>query len=637
MAAVKNLTISATLSIFNRREYRFSCRGGEYNHSESKRYMFSSLSLKSFLWAFLAFSVIITPAGAYAAAPQPVVRQIHVLSGYPAGGEMPLLAVVTAPQGFLLSGEVRLRTSGGEGLEPINYTAKPRAESKGSGPTATLTPKLRVSSEAKPGKRTIKGLVAYTMTGKDGVSQKGEIPFTAEVEVFPVGAIPKRLAPPAMMQAMGVMMRMPVRPAAAPAAKADQTEDPFADRSLALVLLLVFLGGLALNLTPCVYPMIPITVSYFGGRAGGSKGSLVAGAAAYLLGMCISYSILGSLAALGGGFLGEVLAHPAVLGAIALILVIMAASMFGLWEIKMPTALNRISSANRSGLLGTLLMGLTVGIIVAPCVGPFVVALLAHVGEVGVVWYGLVVFLALSLGLGLPLAVLAVFSGAITRLPGAGDWMLWVRKFFGVVLLLMALYILEPVMGPRVFFWAFGLLALTGGIYLGVMEKSGSGSFNIVKRVMSVVLLAAVGAFLWTSVLPRTGWSFYKGGPSVGSIAWEKYTPAVMDKALKAGKPVLVYFTADWCGPCKKLKATTLKDPRVVELAKAFTPIMVNLTASPTAADKALMRRYGVRGVPTNVIISAKGKWLMPLTMIGYRDAEQFSARLKAALAMKDK
>ncbi len=572
------------------------------------------------------------PALAEGPSPAPVAKDVKIVKSYPAGRALPILIAVTAPQGYQLKGPLRLETTAGGGLAAIDHTIKPADSAKGFGKMVALHPLLKVGAEAKAGRRVIRGRLHYVLADAQGKEYAGSIAWQGEVTVGAVGSRPQFLVPPNMLAAMGVEIAQPPVPKST--ASRSGGGDPFAGRSLGWILLLVFVGGLGLNLTPCVYPMIPITVSFFGGRAEGSRGALAANAVVYLLGMCLTYSILGSVVALGGGMLGQALSHPVVLLAIAGVMVAMAASMFGLWEMRLPAALNRVGSANRSGLLGTLVMGLTVGIIVAPCVGPFVVGLMAHVGKVGQWWYGLLVFLALSLGLGLPLAVLAVFSGSISRLPGAGGWMIWVRKFFGVILVLMAIYIIEPLLGLKVFFWTLAALALAGGVYLALTENSGTRGFLVVKRIVSLMLVTVVGVFLWVGVAPRLGWTLDKGGSAGGKIAWQQYTPDVMDRALKAGKPVLVFFTADWCAPCKRLKAITLKDPKVIKtISSGFTPIWVDFTSNPSPAARALSRRFGVRGVPTNVILDAKGNWLSQLTMIGFRDPEYFRSRLEAALA----
>ena len=213
----------------------------------------------------------------------------------------------------------------------------------------------------------------------------------------------------------------------------------------------IFLGGLALNLTPCVYPLIPITISYFGGQSDGKKRGLVLRAVIYVLGMSITYSVLGVLAALTGNLLGSALQNPLVLIFVAMVLIGLSLSMFGLYEIRVPQSLALLGGKNRSGYIGTLFMGLTVGLIAAPCIGPFVLGLLTYVSELGDPVMGFWMFFILAIGLGTPFLFLGIFSGAATRLPRSGAWMVWVRNAFGFILIGMAIYFLEPLLPGKIF------------------------------------------------------------------------------------------------------------------------------------------------------------------------------------------
>ncbi|MCB2225555.1 MAG: thioredoxin family protein [Desulfarculaceae bacterium] len=406
--------------------------------------------------------------------------------------------------------------------------------------------------------------------------------------------------------------------AAVPAGAAD----PFSGQSLWWTLALVFIGGLGLNLTPCVYPLIPITVGYFGGRSSGKK-AVVADALAYWLGMTVMYAALGSLVALGGSFLGQALSHPAVIIFLAAVLLAMAASMFGLWEFRLPASLNKVAAANRSGVLGAFLMGLTLGLLAAPCVGPFVVGLMAHVAKAGSVGYGLLVFFILAAGLGLPLAVLAGFSGSISRLPGAGDWMLWVRKFFGLILVVMAVNVAAPLLGDAAARWLTILAGVVGGIYLGFVEKSGKGTFVSFKKVAGLIILVAAASFWWF-LSPS-------GGPD--KTEWVHYTPQVLSEAQAQKKPVAVFFTADWCNPCRKLKAETLPDPEVQTLLANFLPVKVDVTSDPGPEAQNYMRQMRVRGVPTMLFLDAQGNEIGESRLVGFQPPSRFIPLLKMATA----
>ncbi|BEQ13491.1 protein-disulfide reductase DsbD family protein [Desulfoferula mesophila] len=414
-----------------------------------------------------------------------------------------------------------------------------------------------------------------------------------------------------------------VCPTAALAAGTAAAADPFAGQSFWWVLVLVFAGGLGLNLTPCVYPLIPITISYFGGRSS-SRGGLIADALAYWLGMAIMYAALGSLVALGGAFLGQALSHPAVILFLAAVLLFMAASMFGLWELRLPASLNRLASSNRTGVLGALIMGLTLGLLAAPCVGPFVVGLMAHVAKEASVGYGLLVFFVLAAGLGLPLAVLAAFSGSIQSLPGAGEWMIWVRKFFGLVLIIMAVNIAEPLLGAGLARWLMILVGLVGGIYLGFMEKSGKGAFVKFKHVAGIVILATAAAFWWF-------WA--PGGGGQDKTAWVHFSPQVLEEAKASNKPVVVFFTADWCNPCKQLKSETLPRPEVQELLKHFVPVKADVTKAPGPEAQSFMRQYRVRGVPTMIFMDGRGQEITESRVVGFLPPNRFLPLIKMAVA----
>ncbi|HET6463330.1 MAG TPA: cytochrome c biogenesis protein CcdA, partial [Candidatus Krumholzibacteria bacterium] len=239
-----------------------------------------------------------------------------------------------------------------------------------------------------------------------------------------------------------------------------------AKRGLWFGFVLVFLGGLALYLTPCVYPMIPITVGYFGGQTRGRSRETVSLALLYLLGMATMYSALGLIAAFTGSLFGAALQNKFVLMAIALVMIGLAMSMFGYYEIRIPERLAGVAGTGRQGRTGAFLMGLTVGIVAAPCIGPFVLGLLTFVGEQHSLVLGFSLFFVLALGLGLPFVVLAVASGNIGRLPKSGEWMEWVRRLFGVVLLAMAAYFLRTVIGDHVYYALLGTLLVVGGVML---------------------------------------------------------------------------------------------------------------------------------------------------------------------------
>jgi len=268
------------------------------------------------------------------------------------------------------------------------------------------------------------------------------------------------------------------------------------EHGIGALLIFIFLGGLALNLTPCVYPLIPITVSYFGAQANNSKSQSIFMGVFYALGMSITYSALGVFAALTGSLLGTALQNPIVIIAIALILLALGTSMFGLFEIRVPQSLAMMGNKSRSGYFGSLLMGLTVGFIAAPCIGPFVLSLLVYVGKLGSALTGFLLFFVLSLGLGLPYIFLAASSSSISKLPRSGEWMEGVKIIFGLILFGMALNTLEPLIPKTLFHYLFPIYIVLSGLYLLLIDKKGKTS-KIYSKIKNIIAVIAIVMGAW--------------------------------------------------------------------------------------------------------------------------------------------
>jgi thiol:disulfide interchange protein DsbD len=419
----------------------------------------------------------------------------------------------------------------------------------------------------------------------------------------------------------------------APAGLASSTMAPARqpdDRSLQgwamlWTLLGVFAGGLALNLTPCVYPMIPITVSFFGGRASEQRPTharLVLHGICYLMGLALTNSILGVVAALTSSLMGALLQSPFVLAAIAAILVFFATSLFGLWELRLPSALTQMAGRSYTGYFGSLFMGLTLGVVAAPCIGPFVLGLLTWVAGIGSAWLGFLVFFVLSLGLGLPLFVLALFSGQLQRLPRAGGWMEWVRKLMGWVLVGMAAYFIRPVLPPGFKVFLPAVIALAAGIHLGWLDRNRAAfrAFEWLKTLVAVACL--VLAAYWV-----TSWALK--GPGVD---WQSYSDQLIEASASQGKPVIIDFYAAWCTPCRELDEVTFHHPGVVQLSKnRFTMIKVDVTQGGDPLHERLLAQYGVKGVPTVVFLDSSGKERKDLRLVDFLPPEPFLGRMAQA------
>jgi len=310
------------------------------------------------------------------------------------------------------------------------------------------------------------------------------------------------------------------------ASEGAKTPGPLQGWAMLWTLLGIFAGGMALNLTPCVYPLIPITVSYFGGQAAkgaAGQGRLVVHGLCYILGLALTNSLLGVVASLTGGLMGAMLQNPLVLVVIAGVLVFFATSLFGLWEMRLPSGLTQAAAKSYTGYFGTLFMGATLGVVAAPCIGPFVLGLLTWVAGMGSPWIGFIVFFTLSLGLGLPLFFLAMFSGQLKKLPRSGGWMIWVRKLMGWVLVGMAAHFIRPILPGQGGTILLALVALAAGLHLAWVDKSQANfrAFPVLKSGSGIACLV-LATFLLSSIAMV--------GPGV---TWKPYSKDIIAEAQK--------------------------------------------------------------------------------------------------------
>ncbi|HEU4387347.1 MAG TPA: cytochrome c biogenesis protein CcdA [Blastocatellia bacterium] len=414
--------------------------------------------------------------------------------------------------------------------------------------------------------------------------------------------------------------------------RADSIAERIQAKGLLLTLLFVFAMGLALNATPCVYPIIPITIGFFTMQGQSAEGAskvrkMLGMASAYTLGIAITYSLLGVVAAMTGGLFGAALQKPFVLIGLAGVMVALSLSMFGVYEFRLPQFLNRFASNTTqsvSGVIGALVMGLTMGIVAAPCIGPFVVALLVHVGAKGDPLYGFVMFFVLALGLGAPFLVLGTFSSALSRLPRSGEWMVTVRKVMGLVLLAMALYFLMPLMG-RATTAAFMVFFAVSAIYLVLWESRHVMLKGFVWVLRAIGGGAAVVA-VWLAV------SAVSGGATGEPLNWETYSEARLAAARNEGKLVMIDASADWCLSCKELDKLTFSDSSVRKAASSFVTLKLDLTSAEKGTEPgAAKEKFAVLGLPTIMFLDARGRELGGLRLEGFEKPEQFVERLHKA------
>ena len=364
--------------------------------------------------------------------------------------------------------------------------------------------------------------------------------------------------------------------------------------------------GVLVDLTPCVYPLIPITVAVFGAK-GVSRGRALFLASAYVLGMAVLYTSLGVAVALSGAAFGAWLGNPWVVYPIVGMLLALAASMFGAFDIQLPTSMqNKLNAVGGTGPMGAFLMGLVSGLISAPCTGPVLLSLLAFIASSsadggGVVYGGSLLF-AYALGMGT--LFFAVALGASLFRPGA--WMEHVKSFFGVAMLVMAAWFLRPVhkqlgdfiIDPGWGMWA-GIGLVVVGLVLGAVHlsfKSGSGEAS--RKALAVALAATGGVVALNNLLyvPPMDWD---------EVATVDQMTASITKAEEAGKPIVIDFAAEWCTPCKEMETQTFHHETVEpRLAKDFYLIKIDVT-DPTDDQEKMKAAFHSGTLPSVLVYGA--------------------------------
>lgn len=417
-------------------------------------------------------------------------------------------------------------------------------------------------------------------------------------------------------------------------------------------ILLSFFGfGLLLSFTPCVFPMIPILSGIIvnHGHAVTHARAFVL-SSAYVLGMALTYAAVGIAAGFSGTLLSAAFQNTWVLSSFALVFVVLSLSMFGFYELQLPTALqSRLSeTANRQGgsLSAIAVMGALSALIVGPCVAAPLAGALIYIAQTGDAALGGAALFAMALGMGVPLLVVGVFSRSL--LPKAGPWMDAVKKFFGVVMLATALWMVSPVIPAWAQMAGWSLLMIVPAIYMHALDPlpPHASGWNRLWKGVGVVLLLG-GAAMLAGLLggardPLQPLGFLRassGGAAAEAAAHPRFervaSVAELDERLRtATRPVMLDFYADWCVSCKEMEKFTFADPTVAAAMAKFTLLQADVTAN-NDADKALLKRFGLFGPPGIIFFDAKGRELANLRVVGYMAPAQFLPILDSALAKR--
>ncbi len=391
-----------------------------------------------------------------------------------------------------------------------------------------------------------------------------------------------------------------------------------------LALGLAFVTGLVLSFSPCTYPMIPITVSIFAGQQR-SVGKGFALSLVYVTAMAVVYGIMGLIVSMVGGVFGAWLASTPVVIGIVIIFIAFSLSMFGLYELQVPMSIRQKfgSKAGGGGVFSVMLLGVVAALVVSPCVGPFVAGILIYIATAGSPVIGFLVLFVFAMGLGALYIIIGTFSSAINKLPNSGEWMEQVKKFFGFVLLLMALYFLRTIISPSLTATLASLLLLAFGVFGGGFDRltPESGFFPRLKKFLGIIAIL-VGAYLLVGTIltqgmilpPASHWLPVSGsGTSAEAhrelIDWETDLQKGLARAERENKPVLIDTWATWCANCRVLDEETFGNPEVADEAKKFVPIKVQLENADTEITKDFMARFGMThySLPTTLLLDPDG------------------------------
>ena len=475
-----------------------------------------------------------------------------------------------------------------------------------------------------------------------------------EVEVTYQGCADAGLCYPPVTKTMAIELPPPGTPSTSDVApmvsEQDRLSSLISGGNLLAILASFFGFGLLLAFTPCVLPMIPILSGIIAGQGAAatpSRSFLLS--VTYVLGMALTYTIAGAAFAAAGQQAQAFFQQPWIIIAFAALFVVLALAMFGLFDLKIPSALEtrlaNVSGRQKAGsFVGTTVMGALSALVVTACVAPPMVAALAVIGQTGDVLRGALALFVMAIGMGTPLLFVGIAGGRF--LPHAGPWMTTIKALFGVLFLGVAVWMLERILPGALTLALWALLVIVGGYYFGGFGRTSAGAaaprllargLGLAAIVWGTIMMIGAAAGGHDPLQPLRGATLPGFGGQAGATASEALpfrriaSVGDLDRELAAaqaaGQPVMLDFYADWCVSCKEMEKYTFSVPEVQQDLAGFVLLKADVTAN-SEADQALFRRFGVYGPPTTAFFGTQGRECRAFRLVGYVKADDFRSHL---------